>query len=39
VEPAEIKDRRDAADFNDAEFQGIEIAKKNIYMDMPTVGY
>lgn len=30
--PAEVKDQKDAANFNDAEFQGIEIQKKNIYL-------
>lgn len=39
IEPAEIKDQVDAANFNDAEFQGIEIQEKQAYMDLPTVGY
>ena len=39
IEPAEIKDQRDVINYNDAEFQGIEIVKKNVYLEMPTVGY
>lgn len=37
--PAQAKDLNDAANFHDAEFQGIETTERSAYMDLPTVGY
>lgn len=39
LEPAENKDQQDAANFHDAEFQGIETNERSAYLDLPTVGY
>jgi len=39
MEPAEAKDQVDAANFHDAEFQGIETQARSAYLDLPTVGY
>jgi hypothetical protein len=38
-EPADVTDARNTSNFNDVEFQGLEISKPNIYNDIPTVGY
>lgn len=34
-----MKDLKDAAEFHDAEFQGIETTNRSAYLDLPTVGY
>lgn len=38
-DPAQQRDLDHAANFHDAEFQGIETENKGAYVDLPTVGY
>lgn len=38
-EPADVRDAAYTTNFNDSEFQGLDISKPNIYNDIPTIGY